>query len=184
MPKVNKPGSHKRAINTPKVSDTVSRKGGSGSGVGKGPSQSPTVVGSGDVGKGPSRSSAGKGDKRRVGGTAVAGAKSTQPREVNPASPAQQQAEGYNRDTRRRMQHLGTGPYGEDPVLAAQEKRQKRTDRKKKRVEERQQEAKKAIGSRFKVSLGRKNTYFLIAVVAIIVIVIVLAIILNHPFSR
>jgi len=31
--------------------------------------------------------------------------------------------------------------------------------------------------------LGRRNTYFLIAIVAIVVIVIAIAIILNHPFK-
>ncbi len=124
-----------------------------------------------------------KSNKPRIGGTALPGAKSTQPREVKAASPAQQQAESYNRDMRRRMQHLGTGPYGEDPITAAQEKRKKRIERRKMRIEERRQEAKKAIGPGFSSKLGRRNTYFLIAIAAIVVIVLAVAIILNHPFK-
>ncbi len=93
-------------------------------------------------------------------------------------------------------QHLGTGPYGEDPAAAAHEKRQKRIERGKKRkriergkkrTEERRQEAKKSIGPGFNRTLGSRNTYFLIAILAIIVIVIVIAIVLaiivNHPFK-
>ncbi len=84
-------------------------------------------------------------------------------------------------------QHLGTGPYGEDPAAAAHEKRQKRIERGKKRTEERRQEAKKSTGPGFNRTLGSRNTYFLIAILAIIVIVIVLAIVLavivNHPFK-
>src|SRR6266567_2754027 len=125
---------------------------------------------------------AGKGDKPRVGGTAVPGAKSTRPREINTTSPAQREAESYSREMRRRMQHLGTGPYGEDPAVAAQGKRQKRIERKKKRTEERRQEARKSISPSFSKSLGRKNVYFLIAMVAIIVIVIAIALII-HPFK-
>lgn len=114
----------------------------------------------------------------RVGGTALPGAKSTQPKESTATNPQEQQAESYNRDMRRRMQHLGTGPGQGNNV---QDQRQKRLDKRKKRIEERRQEAKKvaATGPRT-ISLGRRNTYFLIAVVALIILVIIIAILINH----
>jgi uncharacterized membrane protein len=76
------------------------------------------------------------------------------------------------------MQHLGTGPGQGNNV---QDQRQKRLDKRKKRIEERRQEAKKvaATGPRT-ISLGRRNTYFLIAVVALIILVIIIAILINH----
>ncbi len=168
MTKVNKPGSRKPETNPPKSAETKKTT--------EQPAQ-PSSKSTTDKGK-----QSAKTNKQRIGGTAVSGAKSTQPREV-PTSPAQQQAESYNRDMRRRMQHLGTGPYGEDPIAAAQEKRKRRIERRKMHIEERRQEAKKAIGPGFKPTLGRRNTYFLIAMAAIIVIVIAIAIILNHPFK-
>jgi uncharacterized membrane protein len=119
-----------------------------------------------------------RGNRPRVGGTALPGAKSTQPKEITATNPQEQQAESYNRDMRRRMQHLGTGP-GQGNNM--QDQRQKRLDKRKKRIEERRQEAKKvaATGPRT-ISLGRRNTYFLIAVVALIILVIIIAILINH----
>jgi preprotein translocase subunit SecF len=170
MPKANKPESRKSETRPPKAAEM------------KASTEQQAQVKKDQPAADKSKQS-GKSDKSRVGGTAVPGAKSTQPREVHTTSPAKQEAESYNRMMRRRMQHLGTGPYGEDPAAAAHEKRQKRVERKKKRIEERRQEAKKSIGPGFSTALGRRNTYFLIAIVAIIVIVIVLAIIINHPFK-
>ncbi len=169
MTKVNKPGSRKPETNPPKSAETKKAN--------EQPAQ-PSSKSTTDKGKQNAKT-----NKQRIGGTAVSGAKSTQPREVKATSPAQQQAESYNRDMRRRMQHLGTGPYGEDPIAAAQEKRKKRIERRKMHIEERRREAKKAIGPGFKPTLGRRNTYFLIAMAAIIIIVIAIAIILNHPFK-
>ncbi len=169
MTKVNKPGSRKPETNPPKAVETKKTTEQQAQ-----PGSKPTT----DKSKQSTKS-----NKPRIGGTALPGAKSTQPREVKAASPAQQQAESYNRDMRRRMQHLGTGPYGEDPITAAQEKRKKRIERRKMRIEERRQEAKKAIGPGFSSKLGRRNTYFLIAIAAIVVIVLAVAIILNHPFK-
>src|SRR6266699_6690793 len=154
MTKANKPEARKSATNPPKAAEV------------KPQGEQQTKVKKDQTAAGKCKL-AGKGDKPRVGGTAVPGAKSTQPREINTTSPAQREAESYSREMRRRMQHLGTGPYGEDPATAAQEKRRKRIDRKKKRTEERRQEARKSIGPGFSKSLGRRNVYFLIAVVAI-----------------
>jgi len=169
MTKANKPESRKSGANPPKAAEVKSQ----------GEQQTQAKK---DQTSAVKSKQSGKGDKPRIGGTAVPGAKSTQPREVNTTNPSQREAESYSRMMRRRMQHLGTGPYGEDPAVAAQEKRQKRIERKKKRTDERREEARKSISPGFSRSLGRKNIYFLVGAVAIIVIVIAIALIINHPF--
>lgn len=122
---------------------------------------------------------AGKGNKPFVGGSAVPGAKSTQPKVITSNNPQQQQAESYNRVMRRRMQKMGTGPYN-DTASTMQEQRKKRIERKKQRSEELRQKVTR--GPRPNLSLGRRNTIFLIVMAVIIIAIIVLAIIINHPF--
>jgi hypothetical protein len=117
-----------------------------------------------------------KGSKSRVGGTARPGAKSTQPKQPSASNnPQQQQIESYNREMRRRMQRMGAGPYGQEQRMRSiQEKRNKRVERRKRRIEERREEARKAsIG---KVSIGRKTLYFVLAVAAIIILLIAFAV--------
>lgn len=122
----------------------------------------------------------GKSNRPSVGGTAVPGAKSTQPKVIsNTNNPQQQQAESYNRTMRRRMQKLGAGPYGENAVVSAQERRKKRIERKKRKNEELRQQVTR--GPRVNLSLGRRNTYFLIGVAVLLVVIIVIAILLHHP---
>ena len=119
--------------------------------------------------------------KSVIGGTAVQGAKSTQPKEIKATSPAQQEAESYNREMRRRMQHMGTGPYGAGPTDAMRDKRQKRIDKRK----QQQEEVKKTVvskGPSTDIKLGRRNTYFVLGTVALIILVIVIALIIRHPF--
>ncbi len=122
---------------------------------------------------------AGKSNHPRVGGTAVQGAKATQPKQVGTTNNAQQQQyESMNRDMRRRMEHLGTAPdQNKNSVV---EQRRKKLEKRRRRIEERRQEVKRvaATGPR-NISLGRRNTYFLIAVAVLIVIVIVLAVLVN-----
>ena len=123
----------------------------------------------------------GKAKKPPIGGTAVQGAKSTLPKQVAATSNLNQQAEG-NRDMRRRMQHLGTGPYSQDQKMQAmQKRREKRVERRKQRLEEQRQSLRKAVPGG-KIALGRRNLYFLIAVVALVVALIVLFIVIKHPF--
>jgi hypothetical protein len=119
----------------------------------------------------------GKGNKSRVGGTALPGAKSTQPKQPSASSnPNQQQLESYNREMRRRMQHLGAGPYSQDQRMRSlQEQRNKRIERRKRRMEERRAEAKKA-GPIGKITIGRKNLYFVLVVAAIILLLIAFAV--------
>ncbi len=122
---------------------------------------------------------AGKSNHPRVGGTAVQGAKATQPKQVGTTNNAQQQQyESMNRDMRRRMEHLGTAPdQNKNSVV---EQRRKKLEKRRRRIEERRQEVKRvaATGPR-NISLGRRNTYFLIAVAVLIVIFIVLAVLVN-----
>ncbi|MGZ6278453.1 MAG: hypothetical protein ACXWPP_07275 [Ktedonobacteraceae bacterium] len=121
-----------------------------------------------------------KSRKPVVGGTAVQGAKSTQPKETT-TSPSQQEAESYNREMRRRMQHMGTGPYGGSPTDAVRDKRQKRIDKRK----QQQEEVKKTVvtkGPSTDIKLGRKNTYFVLGTLALIILVIAIALIIRHPF--
>lgn len=172
MPKANKPGGDKHAPgkNTsskqreaPKIILTQTQSSGSTSGSsGRGKQQ-------------------GKNRKSAIGGTAVPGAKSTLPKEI-PASQtpnAEQQAETYNREMRRRMQHMGTGPYSQPAPVPARKRAQKRLEERKKR----QEEVKKVVvgpGGVKETRLGRRNTYFVLGTVAFVVLVIVIALILRH----
>jgi hypothetical protein len=122
-----------------------------------------------------------KNSKPAIGGTAVQGAKSTQPKETTATSQAQQEAESYNREMRRRMQHMGTGPYGGNPTDTVRDRRQKRIDKRK----QQQEEVKKTVvtkGPSTDIKLGRKNTYFVLGTLAFIVLIIVIALIIRHPF--
>src|SRR5437660_4286980 len=102
-----------------------------------------------------------KEDKSRAGGTAVPGAKSTQPKPPRTSSdPNQQQIESYNRTMRRRMQQMGAGPYsGQQRMDTIQNQRQKRLAGRKQRLEEKRAELRKAIPGG-KVRLDRRITYF------------------------
>jgi hypothetical protein len=122
-----------------------------------------------------------KSHKPVIGGTAIPGAKSTQPKEINTTSPTQQETESYNREMRRRMQHMGTGPYGGSQTDALRNRRQKRIDKRK----ERQEEVKKTViakGPSTNIKLGRKNTYFVLGTIAFLVLLIVITLIIRHPF--
>jgi len=123
----------------------------------------------------------GKNRKSTIGGTAVQGSKSTQPKEIPTTPAAQQQPESYNREMRRRMEHMGTGPYSEPAPNPTRKRMQKRVDERKKR----QEVVKKTVvtrGPSTNIKVGRKNTYFLLGAVAIVLLIIVIAIIIRHPF--
>ena len=107
-----------------------------------------------------------KSHKPVIGGTAIPGAKSTQPKEINTTSPTQ---------------HMGTGPYGGSQTDALRNRRQKRIDKRK----ERQEEVKKTViakGPSTNIKLGRKNTYFVLGTIAFLVLLIVITLIIRHPF--
>ena len=118
--------------------------------------------------------------KSRVGGSAVPGAKSTQPKQIPTNNNSNEPVESYNRDMRRRMQQMKTGPYAqEERMQTLQQQRQKKIDRRKQRLEDQRSDLRKSLPGG-KITLGRRNTYFLIAVAAIVVILIVLAVVLKQ----
>jgi cobalamin biosynthesis Mg chelatase CobN len=181
MTKVNKPGSQKSGTNNPKETDTKktasSQRSQSQSSTPRPQQAQPASFQSAtDKSK-----QSGKNRKPAIGGTAVTGAKSTQPREVKAATPAEQQAENYNRETRRRMQHMGTGPYSQNASQGLRDRRQKRLDKKKRRQEEVRKEV-VSRGPSTNIRLGSRNTYFLVGTVAIILLIIIIALIVRHPF--
>ncbi len=115
-----------------------------------------------------------KSNKRQVGGTAVPGAKSTIPKPPPTSNnPQQQQLEGYNRTMRRRMQNLN-GDESEQ-AKTMQNKRRKRIERRKERLDARRAEIRRSLPNGGKISLGRRNIYFLIGVVVIIVALVIFA---------
>lgn len=118
--------------------------------------------------------------KSTIGGSAVQGAKSMQPKEIPTGAAANQKPEYYNRETRRRMQQMGTGPYNERTQTDPREQR-------KKRLEKRQEKIKQLVdakGPSRNIKLGNRNTYFVIALIVLIVIGTIVAIIINHPFTH
>jgi hypothetical protein len=171
MPKVNKPGGDK-----PTTGKTQSKQQ-------EAPkiilTQTPTT---GSTQAAPARGKqSGKNRRPTIGGTAITGAKSTRPKEMPTSQTpnAEQQAETYNRDMRRRMQHMGTGPYSEPAPVPARKKAQKRIEERKKR----QEEVKKNViskGPSTDIKLGRRNTYFVLGALAFVVLVIVIAVIVHH----
>src|ERR1700730_7217510 len=168
MPKVNKPGGDK-----PESGNTQSKR-----------QEAPKITiaqtpNTGSTQAAPARGKqSGKNRRPTVGGTAITGAKSTRPKEMPTSQTpnAEQQAETYNRDMRRRMQHMGTGPYSEPAPVPARKKAQKR-------IEERKKEVKKNViskGPSTDIKLGRRNTYFVLGALAFVVLVIVIAVIVHH----
>jgi len=130
------------------------------------------------------RKSKGKGSERaRIGGTAVPGAKSTQPKPVSSSSNTQQQQQEYsNRVMRRQMERRGLGPESDaERMQEAQAKRKKKVERKKQQIEERRQEIRKSLPAGG-IKLGRKNLYFIIGTAAAIILLIVIFLIIRHPF--
>jgi len=128
--------------------------------------------------KSTSKKGAPRGNRTPIGGTAVPGAKSTAPKPPAASSPSQQQAESYNRDMRRRMQHMGTGPYSENQRATPQEQRKKRIERRKQRLEEERERLRRSSPTG-KVTLGRRSLYFVIGVAVLVVLLIVVFVILR-----
>jgi cobalamin biosynthesis Mg chelatase CobN len=117
-------------------------------------------------------------NRSQVGGTAVTGARSTQPRQVGESSnPQQQQYDSYNRTMRRRMSQIGTAPDEENKVQSAQEKRKKRIERRKQQLDTRRAELRRQMPT-----FGRRNLYFFLGTLAVVVILIIVFLVLraNH----
>lgn len=169
MAKINRPGSQKSGSDNAAANEKQKQQG-------QLAGSHPTPVTRPPKGK-----QGGKSHKPTIGGTAIHGARSTQPKEISTGSPAEQQAESYNREMRRRMQHMGTGPYSERATMDPRERRRKR----KERLKERQEQIRHTVdakGPSRDIKLGRRNTLFLIGVVAAVLLLIVLFLIIKRPF--
>ena len=117
-------------------------------------------------------------NRPQVGGTAVAGARSTQPRPVSESTnPQQQQYDSYNRTMRRRMQQIGAAPDEESKMQKMQKKRKERVEHRKQQIGVRREELRRRMPN-----FGRNNLYFFLGTLAVIVVVIIVFIILraNH----
>ncbi len=113
-----------------------------------------------------------KSNKSAVGGSAVPGAKSTQPKKLTEnANAQQQQLESYNRDMRRRMERMGAND-DDNRAKTIQDQRKKRADRLKQRREEQVARVKRSLPGG-KVDTSPRRVYFMIGVVAIIVVVLI-----------
>ncbi|GCE04612.1 hypothetical protein [Dictyobacter aurantiacus] len=111
---------------------------------------------------------------RAVGGTAVPGARSTQPRQISETSnPQQQQYESYNRDMRRRMERMGYDNE-EDRAQTAQSQRQKRVERIKQRRQQQLAHVKRNLPGG-KIDTSPRRAYWMIAGVAVLIIVLIIA---------
>jgi len=123
------------------------------------------------------KSRSGKKNKRlRGGGTAVPGAKSTQPKQNSPTNnPQQQEIEGYNRTMRRRMQHMGAGPYAgeQQKVKTLQQRRKERIERVKQRRAQHVASVKRSLPGG-KLSTDTKRVYYLVAAVTIAIVAVIL----------
>jgi hypothetical protein len=125
----------------------------------------------------------GKKNKRlQVGGTAVPGAKSTQPKQQSSTNnPQQQEMEGYNRTMRRRMQQMGVGPYAgeQQKVKTLQERRKERIERIKQKRAEQVAAIKRSLPGG-KLSTDTKRVYYLVAGMAIAIVAIILLFVILH----
>jgi hypothetical protein len=187
MTKAHKPGSQKPGPDNAKAT-RAKKPGTEGQGaINRGatvnraptpkPQTEPSITLQSDTDKGKQSE---KSRKSTIGGKAAPGARSAQPKEIKTPSPMQQ-GESYNREMRRRMQHMGMGPYSETPADTVRDRRQKRIEKKK----QRQAEVKKTVvskGPSTNIKLGRRNTYFLLVTIGIIALIIILALIIRHPF--
>ncbi len=112
----------------------------------------------------------------QIGGTAVPGAKSTQPKKISSTNnPQQQEIEGYNRNMRRRMQQMGTGPYANEPqnMKTLQQKRKEKMERIKQRRAAQIAAVKRSLPGG-KISTDTKRVYYLVAGVAIAIVAVIL----------
>lgn len=123
------------------------------------------------------------GSAPQVGGTAVPGAKSMQPKQAPTTNdPNEQQLASYSRTMRRRMEQMGMVQNTDDRLRHVQEQRKKRVARRKERLDTRRREALKSA-PKVDLKLGRRNLYFVIGVVVLIILLIAFALLrANHIF--
>jgi hypothetical protein len=116
-----------------------------------------------------------KGNRAQIGGTAISGAKSTQPKQVsNTNNPQKQEAESYNRTMRRRMEHLGTGQQAAEPTTTMRNRRKERIERIKQRQKAQIASVKRSLPGG-KVSTDTSRVYYLIGGIAAAIVLLILA---------
>lgn len=130
----------------------------------------------------PAPRKSGKSNRPAVGGSAVSGARSTQPKKITEnANAQQQQLESYNRDQRRRMERMGMSD-DDQRARTIQDQRKKRSDRLKERREEQVARVRKSLPGG-KIDTSPRKVYYMIAgvAIAIILLIVVFAILrANH----
>jgi hypothetical protein len=115
-----------------------------------------------------------KGHQAQIGGTAVPGAKSTQPKQISTSNnPQQQERESSNRVMRRRMEHLGTGPQSSEQVQATRNRRKERIERLKERQRAEVSAVKRSLPGG-KLVTDTSRVYYLIGGVAAAIIILIL----------
>jgi hypothetical protein len=127
-----------------------------------------------------SRSRKDKSNRPQIGGTAVPGAKSTQPKQiVTSNNPQEQEQANANRMMRRRMEQLGTGPRTTEQVKTVGEKRKERIRRIKERQKSQVEAVKKSLPGG-KISTDTSRVLYLIGgVAAAIILLIVIFVVLR-----
>lgn len=130
-----------------------------------------------------------RGNKRsqrpQIGGTAVAGARSTIPKAPGGVNPAEQQYESSNRDMRRRTRRMGTDPQSQLEAANSKNPRQKRLEKRRQQLEERRAELRKSRGA-VKIdrsAVNRRSLLVFLGVLAVIVVIVLIAILVRHPFG-
>lgn len=122
-----------------------------------------------------------KGYQPTIGGTAVQGAKSTQPKQYTQnASQQQQQLESYNREMRRRMERINGGE--DEQVQSSVQKRRKKHEEhlKERRANELARVKRSLPGG--KVDTSIRKVYILLAVILVVIILLIVAYILIRGF--
>jgi hypothetical protein len=121
-----------------------------------------------------------KSNRSQIGGAAVPGAKSTQPKQITTSNnPQEQEQANANRMMRRRMEHLGTGQHTAEQVKTVGEKRKERIKRIKERQKSQVETVKKSLPGG-KISTDTSRVFYLIGgVAAVIILLIVIFVILR-----
>lgn len=141
-------------------------------GTGKGENVSAVSTGSGGTRK--STRSGNKGSRPQIGGTALPGAKSTQPKVIsNTNNPQQQEKENANRMMRRRMEQLGTGPQAPEQGKTVQDRRKKRIERIKERQKAEVSVVRRSLPGG-KLATDTSRVYYLIGGVAGAIVLLIL----------
>ena len=161
MVKANRPGSHKAGSNHSQAGEKSQAVQPTG--------QQPSTMPSSSQGKGKQNP---KSRQRTIGGTAVTGAKSTQPKELSTGTPANQQAEYYNREMRRRMEHMGN----DSQEQSLQKRRQKREQRLKERRSKEVEKVRHALpGGKVDTRSSMHRMYITLGIIAAVIAVIIIA---------